>query len=357
MRLSAYVDQNGLDPFNFEDFVFVGGHAAVSPRPLIVVGGQALEAWGHLFNVPSPSGDKNPLTEDTDFLASKHDAHWLCDQLGAEIHFPSADDMGPSTALAYLQRPDGRVLMMDFLRSIVGPSNEEVAKWSVPIRVSPDAAIHVLHPLLCLESRMANLEQLPSKRRGNGPEQGEWAVSIVNAYLERMPVATPDDADNLAKSCRKLAEMAEFKSGRYCWINYRLDPLSAISDKVVEKCGAGFAQNEWPRVKSRILEKRERWEQLAERRTNKDTVAPNLEQHRQRAALAALDAVGQASESNLAPLMEQAKTALGRSLLSGDQAWSNELKNRLELLAESSPQTKPLLEVIKPPDTSLDFQP
>ena len=268
MRLSAHVNQHGIDPFRFDDFVFVGRLAANAPNPLVVVGGQALETWGHFFGVPSPLGNANPLTEDTDFLGSRQDAIWLCLRLGkdaTEIHFPSADDTGPSTALAYLRRSDGRVLMMDFLRTIVGPSNADVQKWAVPLRVADAVDIRILHPLLCLESRMANLECIPGKRNGNGPIQAQWSVSIVAAYLEHMPFASTDDADELAKACRKVAEMAEFKSGRFCWLNYKLDPLAAISPSVVQRCGAGFANQEWPRVVDRIRAKRIGWEKFQQR--------------------------------------------------------------------------------------------
>lgn len=267
MRLSAYVNQHGIDPFSFDDFVFVGKQVANAPAPLIVVGGQALETWGHFFAVPSPAGDQSPLTEDTDFLGSKQDALWLCKRLGddvTELQFAPPDDSGPSTALAYIRRPDGRVLMMDFLRAIVGPSNEEVKKWAVPVRVADQVTLHVLHPLLCLESRMANLENLPSKRRGNGPLQAQWAVQIAAAYLARMAAGVIDvaSADEVAKACRRVAEMAEFKSGRYCWNAYRLDPLQAVATTVVASAGNGFAAEEWPRHLVRIARKRERWESI-----------------------------------------------------------------------------------------------
>jgi len=266
MRLSAYVNQHGIDAFQFEDFIFVGRQVAKSPQPLIVVGGQALETWGHFFNVPSPQGDASPLTEDTDFLGGKQDATWLCQRLGfdnTELQFPSQDDTGPSAALAYIRRPDGRVLMMDFLHSIVGPSNEKVRRLAVAARVD-GVTLSVLHPLLCLESRMANLQCLPSKRMGNGPMQARWAVDIARAYMERAASAVQgsEDADQIASACRMLAEMAEYKYGRYCWINYGLDPLQAVTPLVLEVCGSGFAHCEWPRIVERIYRKRDKWSRI-----------------------------------------------------------------------------------------------
>jgi hypothetical protein len=74
LRLSALVNQQGVAPFTAEDFLFVGSKVATDPARLILVGGQALETWGAYFDVLAPTGDRHPLTEDTDWLGSKKDA-------------------------------------------------------------------------------------------------------------------------------------------------------------------------------------------------------------------------------------------------------------------------------------------
>ena len=269
MRLSAYVNQHGIDAFNFDDFVFVSQHVAKSPDPLILVGGQALETWGLAFKVQAPTGDHAPLTEDADWLGSKKDALWLCERLGkqnTELMLAGDFDSTPSTALAYLRRPDGRVLMMDFLRTIVGPSAEDVRRLAVTVRIADQVTLNVLHPLLCLESRMGNLEVIPVKRTGNGPMQAQWAVAIVSAYLQTWSATA--SKDELAKACRCLAEMAEFKYGRYCWTNYRLDPLQSVGLNLVEQIGGQFESQEWPRVVKRIVERRRKWDEQAQRLSN-----------------------------------------------------------------------------------------
>ena len=261
MRLSAYVNQHGIDAFNFEDFVFVGQHVAKSPEPLILVGGQALETWGLAFNVLAPTGEKTPLTEDADWLGGRKDAIWLCERLGVdstELMLAGDFDSSPSTALAYLRRPDGRILMMDFLRAIVGPTNEEVRRLAVEVTVADQVKLHVLHPLLCLESRMANLAVIPAKRIGNGPMQAQWAVKIAEAYLNAR--ANTDTVDQMATACRMIAEMAEYKHGRYCWTKHRINPLQAISATLIQQIGGGFAAEEWPRILRRVSEKRMKWD-------------------------------------------------------------------------------------------------
>ena len=140
-----------------------------------------------VFDVLAPTSDRYPLTEDTDWLGDADDAKWLCSLLGVddtEVIFPAVDHLTPSSALAYLSRPGGRIVMMDFLHSIVGPNTEKVRKLAMEIVVGA-TKVRVLHPLLCLESRMANLKDIPAKGRGNGPMQAVWAVNIVRAFLRR----------------------------------------------------------------------------------------------------------------------------------------------------------------------------
>lgn len=266
MRLSAYVNQNGVDPFNRGDFLFVGQHVGHSPNPLILVGGQALETWGLYFDVMAPTGDRHPLTEDADWLGSKQDALWLCERLGkehTELVIAQDFDPTPNAAVAFLERPGRRVVMMDFLRTIVGPSNDEIKRLAVSVKVNDQVTLQVLHPLLCLESRMANLEVIASKRAGNGPMQAQWAVWIVAAFLRtnlgRLPPV------ELAKSCRAIAELAEFKNGRFCWCHFQIDPLAAVSDDVVQAVGGRFASDEWPRTVTRIRKKQARWSELHNR--------------------------------------------------------------------------------------------
>lgn len=258
MRLSAYVNQHGIDPFTREDFLYVGGKLSHDPTRLILVGGQALEVWGVVMDVLAPTGDRFPLTADTDWLGGKRDAQWLCEQLGGEveIHLAKDFDSTPSTAYAFLKRPDGRVLMMDFLRTIVGPSNETVRNLAVSVKTN-GITFNVLHPLLCLESRLANIAVIPAKRNGNGVMQAEWAINIATAYL--LKISATGQIRQVNKACHHIAGIAQSKHSRYCFVNYGLDPMLAVTDGVVSAIGGMFETEDWPRTKAMIEKKRARW--------------------------------------------------------------------------------------------------
>lgn len=71
------------------------------------------------------------------------------------------DDNTANTAVLLLQRPDGRILLMDFLHSITGLGNAAINKMAVllerPSQHGKFLSLRVLHPLHSLQSRMANL--------------------------------------------------------------------------------------------------------------------------------------------------------------------------------------------------------
>lgn len=269
MRLSAHVSRHGIDSFTREDLLLVTSKVSLDPNRLVLVGGQALETWGVFFDVLAPTGDRHPLTEDADWLGDAADATWLCGLLGrdsTELQIAKIDDQGPSSAIAFLRTQDGRVLMMDFLHSVIGLQEKEIRELAIPVKVD-GGEMHVLHPLLCLASRLANLELLPSKRQGNGPMQAQWAIDIVRAYLALAYTKSLEEGSprQVIRAAHRVAEMAEYKSGRYCYLTYGLDPLSAVTPELVKAVNGRFATDDWPATVARINSKRERWLEIATR--------------------------------------------------------------------------------------------
>ena len=259
-QIRSHIARHGIDQFTFEDFQLVTSKVAIDPERLVLVGGQAIEVWGFLFGVKSPKGEPLALTEDADWLGSRQDAQWLCENLSEfasyDLQMPGDFDSTPSSALVFIKRGD-KHYMMDFLRSIVGPSVEEVRKLAVTVELG-GSRIQVMHPVLCMHSRMANLEVLESKRSGNGPIQARWMAEILGVYFQYLVAAHAPSID-VKKQCQKLAELAEYQSGRFCYVHFGLDPLTAIADSVIQYIGGAFAEKEWPRKIARIQAKRERW--------------------------------------------------------------------------------------------------
>jgi len=276
VSLGAYVREHGVAAFKFEDFIFVGEKVATDPSRLILVGGQALEVWSVVLNVPPPTTASTPLTEDTDWLGGKRDAQWLCKLLGdrKDVELKLAEMEEPaSTAMALIRRPDGRVLVMDFLHSIVGPSTNDVKRLAVLLQVR-DFSFYILHPVLCLLSRLGNLAVLPAKRNGNGIAQAEWAIDIATAFLWKSMREGATERQ-MIKACHSIADYAEYHYGRRCYEDFRVDPLRAVTPAIVSAIGGKFEAIDWPGTVRRIEAKQRSWLDIQARTSLRGSSQPS----------------------------------------------------------------------------------
>ncbi|RZA21488.1 MAG: hypothetical protein EOP02_17205 [Proteobacteria bacterium] len=94
--------------------------------------------------------------------------------------------------------------------------------------------------------------------------QALWATHIVAAYIRRL-LELEKDRDQAIKACRRVAKIAEFKYGSYCFKHFDLDPLDAVPPYIIEAIGEGFASEEWPRTVKRIRAKQDRWREQVTR--------------------------------------------------------------------------------------------
>jgi hypothetical protein len=159
-----------------------------------LVGGQATNLWAWYYqdksDLLSPS---KPLTsQDIDYFGTFKAAQIFAEALGGKAHKPSKDTMNtPSTALV-IAKWDGQDLEIDFLNGVLGVSKRELENGISVLRVSAqvdglekEADIALMHPILCLKSRVANMLSPATKRR----DEIAWAqlhasIEIVKAYIE-----------------------------------------------------------------------------------------------------------------------------------------------------------------------------
>jgi hypothetical protein len=188
-------------------------------------------------------------------------ANFLQSENAIELTKATLNDNTANTAVMLLQRPDGRILLMDFLHSITGLGNSEINKMAVLLEIPNHGkllSLRVLHPLHCLQSRMANVQIYSKKRAGNGPLQAQWAVDIVRAYLRL--TALHNSSDEVSSACRQLAGISVGVPAQYCYTHYGLEPLQAVTPDVLAAAGDKFVQLEWPHMLKRLAAKQARWQ-------------------------------------------------------------------------------------------------
>jgi hypothetical protein len=85
----------------------------------------------------------------------------------------------------------------------------------------------VLHPLLVLESRCANLLTLRHKRESNGITQARVACQVVARYLTEC-LANPERKREALKASKRIAALAKKQAGIFVWKEWGIDVMSVV---------------------------------------------------------------------------------------------------------------------------------
>lgn len=158
-----------------------------------VIGGQATNLWAWYYQDKDPALRRDqPLTSrDIDYFGSFKAAENLAAALGGKAIKPTLDDMNTPNSAVVLATINGKPLKIDFLNGVLGVTRRELEQGVAVIEASAEvegkerrAQIAVLHPVLCLKSRIANmLHPMLARRDSFAWAQLHAAVAIVRVYI------------------------------------------------------------------------------------------------------------------------------------------------------------------------------
>lgn len=142
------------------------------------------------------------------------------------------DNQTPQTAIVQAQI-NGQDIEIDFLGHVLGVRPKAlqngVAEIIVPYRHSDgegEVAIPIMHPLHCLQSRVANLIVL-GRRDDTARRQAEAAPVVLREYVSQ----ALDQGDH-REATRTLQNLFDFlsrdKTGRRAHLNVTRDPLEVL---------------------------------------------------------------------------------------------------------------------------------
>lgn len=231
----------------------------------LLVGGQALATWAAYYRI-QPIGElSRVVTTDADFIGTTAIAHAMQRSLGPpwRLREGTMDDAGGQVAKVYARTADG-IKQVDFLSGIVGLDTGAIRRRATAITLPDGVAIHVLHPLDVLESRLRNLGALPSKRNAIGVAQARLAVQVVRAFLEDY-MDGGNDPRAVRQAVKRVEKVALDTRIAEVSLTYDIDVLAAIP---VERIAyPRFHEQQWPRIIARFERKREQYLKLQARRS------------------------------------------------------------------------------------------
>ena len=173
-----------------------------------IIGGQATNVWAWFYQDKEPDLRlTGPLTsEDIDYFGSQEAAGMVAEALGGKLLLPLRDDHTPSTA-QIVTTIKGKPLIIDFLGAVLGIGDRELRRGVSILEVageiegrSTTVLIKLLHPVLCLKSRMINMLH-PATRRTDrvARTQAEASLVIVRRYID--DTLDDDDGWKEARNC------------------------------------------------------------------------------------------------------------------------------------------------------------
>jgi hypothetical protein len=220
----------------------------------LLVGGQALAVWAQFFAIEPPGELADKVTLDVDFVGSRAVANALSAALRWRLYLPSMEDSTPQTAKVSITLPDGGVKQIDFLSSIAGLDTASIEARAVDLVLANGAPIRVLHPLDVLESRLRNLDLLPSKQNAVGRAQVKLAVGIMAKFLRVLLVE--ESVRVVLEAVERVADIAFDPRLSQLLLAEGIDLLDEVP--VPEINSVPFRERRWPQllaVQSRLAKK------------------------------------------------------------------------------------------------------
>ncbi|MBB3862523.1 hypothetical protein GGQ88_003824 [Novosphingobium hassiacum] len=160
-----------------------------------IIGGQALNLWAERY---APQREEliafGPFTsKDLDYFGHREAAKKLASALKGKVHYPGPDDHTPNSAVV-TATIDGIDLEIDFLSNVMGVRANALERNAVELIVPvngdgvDELALPVMHPLHCLQSRVANVVNL-GRQDDVALRQLAAAPIVLEAYVDEMLAA------------------------------------------------------------------------------------------------------------------------------------------------------------------------
>lgn len=212
----------------------------------ILIGGQAIAYWARLYKLDFIG------TKDIDFLGDAQAARMLADQLQADIHIPSWDDHTPNTAAVIISTNTEDNYEVDYLGSVIGLDEKQITKRALTVQYG-NKILKVMHPIDCLDSRIANLSLLKDKQTEAGVQQADTAIQIVKQFLLGHETSKNSDERYLLNMAERLIDITLSHNGRRVFARWNIDTLETIPKEIMPDA---FIRHRWPRILQEVTDKR-----------------------------------------------------------------------------------------------------
>lgn len=201
--------------FSFRELLPVVREIARADPRAVLVGGQVVGGWGEYFEPRHGPGLVDVASKDVDLIGDRETVRACAERLGGRPQFPSLDNVvAAQLGIIKTNAPDGSPLRIDVLGNLFGLDAKEIRTTAISIELESEDSLRLrlLHPVLCLESRVHNVAGLPGQYdTPHGHAQLAVAIRCARAYQEELldgTLVVPDPVRTVLKLNERIAKFA-----------------------------------------------------------------------------------------------------------------------------------------------------
>lgn len=192
----------------------------------IIVGGQAILLWSEHYLTKN---HRDISTNDVDYFGRRATARALAAATHSPIAEPTPDDHTPNNAVVTLETETGPVTV-DFLSDVAGVDPNAIEPNAVELRFAHpggagEMSLRLLHPLHCLQSKLANRIEL-GRRSTSADAQLGTALDVLDAFVEDLAERAPREAMRTLTGLSRYIETD--RNGQKAHKHLESDPLDLL---------------------------------------------------------------------------------------------------------------------------------
>ena len=231
-------------------------------RELVLVGGQAVNFWASHYQrrVPELAREAPFTSNDIDFCGDQNAVRVCAERLGGTPRVPAFDDATPNSGTVVFVDAAGVTRTLDVVSAPFGLDAAEVHATALAVEILDDAGastgvrFFVMHPVLCMESRVHNVVGLAADYdTDQGRKQLRLSILCAREFL-RDVLDGFMEAENPVRAVLKLNErIFRFSVQGQAKALYRaghVDAAEAILDD--ERLPAAFRATRLPQIRAQL---------------------------------------------------------------------------------------------------------
>lgn len=231
-------------------------------RDLVLVGGQAVNFWASHYQRRVPALEREaPFTsKDIDFCGDQKAVRFCADRLGGTPRLATFEDATPNSGTVVFVDAAGVTRTLDVVSAPFGLDAAEVHSTAVGVEILDDTGastgtrFFVMHPVLCMESRVHNVVGLAADYdTEQGRKQLRLSILFAREFL-RDVLDGLMDAENPIRVVLNLNErIFRFSTHGHAKDLFRasgVDPADAILDD--ERLPTPFRVTRLPQIRAQL---------------------------------------------------------------------------------------------------------